>query len=120
MTIKSEMIEPIPKYWMVTVNRKGDSYYRTQNIGVVAMDLISALNKIKEVHPDVIIVSANHRGPVNVLVNDLYKNLYIAVNEMLAELGAKGTITTKHNTVSDVMSALHDIDGGEYKLDKLF
>ena len=41
--------------------------------------------------------------------------LYGAVNKMLAVLGAEGEITPRHETVTDVMDALHDIDGGEYR-----
>jgi len=47
-----------------------------------------------------------------------YKNieqLYDAVNEMMAELGAKGTIDTMDKTVSNVMDVLHKFDGGVYR-----
>jgi len=38
--------------------------------------------------------------------------LYHAVNTMMATLGANGEITSEHESVIDVMNALHDIDGG--------
>ena len=41
--------------------------------------------------------------------------LYHSINAMLAVLGAEGTITPRHETVTAVMDALHDIDGGEYR-----
>jgi len=41
-------------------------------------------------------------------------DLYRAVNEMLAVLGANGDITTRHNETQNVMEALAIIDGGEY------
>jgi len=42
-------------------------------------------------------------------------DLYHAVNRMMAELGMKGQINTRHHLVDDVMDALHDIDGGVYQ-----
>lgn len=45
----------------------------------------------------------------------LSNNLYHTVNEMMAQLGAKGEITTRSPLVDDVMNALHDIDGGIYQ-----
>ena len=44
-------------------------------------------------------------------------NLYKAVNEMMAVLGAKGEINTLHEKTTNVMDALHEIDGGVYDLD---
>lgn len=38
--------------------------------------------------------------------------LYQAVNEMMARLGAEGTITTIHGEVAEVMDALYCFDGG--------
>lgn len=50
-------------------------------------------------------------------ISDKYKSLYHAVNDMMAKLGASGNITTRADEVSQVMDALHDIDGGVYKQD---
>ena len=42
-------------------------------------------------------------------------SLYHTVNKMMCELGAKGEITTRSELVSDVMDALHSMDGGVYQ-----
>ena len=42
----------------------------------------------------------------------LYRTLYEAVNEMMAQLGCYGEIDTNHPLSDKVMSALHVIDGG--------
>ena len=44
-------------------------------------------------------------------------NLYKAVNEMMAVLGAKGEINTLHEKTTNVMDALHELDEGVYDLD---
>ncbi len=49
-----------------------------------------------------------------------FRNLYIAINEMMAELGAKGEITTRNSLVTDVMNALHEIDDGVYDVKRVF
>ena len=46
------------------------------------------------------------------------KPLYIAINEMMAVLGAVGEINTRHEKASAVMDALHDLDSGVYDVDK--
>jgi len=48
------------------------------------------------------------------------KRLYVAVNDMMAQLGAIGEISTTDARVSAVMDALRDIDGGDYDPDKVF
>ena len=45
-----------------------------------------------------------------------FDRLYIEINEMMAELGCQGEIDTRHPLVDRVMSALHDIDNGNMKL----
>ncbi|MCF6179095.1 MAG: hypothetical protein L3J63_06870 [Geopsychrobacter sp.] len=40
--------------------------------------------------------------------------LYNAVNKMMAFLGMEGHITTRSALVEDVMSALYEIDDGEF------
>lgn len=68
MTERSTMYNKVHHYWMVTAcgGREG-GFTKTMSIGVVALDLISALNSVKEKHPDIKIVSANHRGPVDII-----------------------------------------------------
>lgn len=41
------------------------------------------------------------------------RNLYRAVNTMMAALGYHGTISADDDHVSAVMDALHEIDGGQ-------
>ena len=67
MSFKSSMKEPIPKYWKATTNEPGGSYTKTRYVGVVATDVLSAVNAIMRENPDAIIVSISHEGPVNVL-----------------------------------------------------
>lgn len=43
---------------------------------------------------------------------DKARNLYHRANELMAELGAEGTVSTRHPLVDAVMDALHDIDAG--------
>ena len=45
-------------------------------------------------------------------MDDKYRNLYDAINEMMAPLGTHGMIYAKDDRVTAVMDALHDIDGG--------
>jgi len=49
-----------------------------------------------------------------------YKKLYIAVNEMMAQLGADGDINARSSEAEKVMDVLHEIDGGVYSVDKVF
>ena len=49
-----------------------------------------------------------------------HKALYVAVNEMMASLGAHGQIEARDERVSAVMDVLHDIDGGVYDVEKIF
>jgi hypothetical protein len=47
--------------------------------------------------------------------------LYHSVNELLAVMGIEGYVDTKMPCTINVMSALKDIDGGEYNKDgKIF
>jgi len=50
--------------------------------------------------------------------NEKWTKLYHAVNLMMCELGAYGTISTRTKQSMDVMDALFEIDGGAYN-DKL-
>ena len=43
-----------------------------------------------------------------------WKALYCAVNKMMMRLGADGEITADQDESADVMTALHDLDGGVY------
>jgi len=43
-----------------------------------------------------------------------WKKLYHSVNNMMAELGAEGEICAEDKLPCDVMSVLHEIDGGQY------
>ena len=45
------------------------------------------------------------------------KNLYIAVNHVVAELGKDGEIQRRNELVENLMMALHSIDHGEFKPD---
>ena len=49
-----------------------------------------------------------------------FKPLYIAINEMMAILGADGEVNTKQMAVINVMDALAEIDGGEFDTAKVF
>ncbi len=42
------------------------------------------------------------------------KELYIAVNEMMAIMGAEGEVTTRDISSDRVMNALHEMDDGSY------
>lgn len=52
------------------------------------------------------------------------KNLYIAVNKMVAVLGAGGVISARNESIDDVINALYAIDDGivytESDIDELF
>ena len=51
------------------------------------------------------------------------KKLYIAINELMCEIGASGQIDTGSIYVGKVMDALHEFDGGNFdilKVDELF
>ena len=67
MTARSRINEPIPKYWMVSINEPDRGFYVTRTVGVVAMDLIAALQAVQEKYPNATIVEASHRGPVNII-----------------------------------------------------
>jgi len=41
-----------------------------------------------------------------------YDKLYLAVNQLMATIGANGEVDSDHEDVSAVMDALFDIDGG--------
>lgn len=41
-----------------------------------------------------------------------YHELYLAVNDLMAHLGAYGEINNRHALVSEVMRRLHEIEGG--------
>lgn len=45
---------------------------------------------------------------------DNYHRLYHSVNELMAVIGSKGQVISRHHTVTKVMDVLHDIDGGVY------
>ena len=51
-----------------------------------------------------------------------FKALYIAINELLLELGVYGemSITTETGYIMAIMDALYDIDEGFYDTDKVF
>ena len=49
-----------------------------------------------------------------------FRELYVALNEMLAILGADGEVNTRQMTVINVMEALAEIDGGEFDTAKVF
>ena len=47
----------------------------------------------------------------------IYTDLYVKVNEMLAVLGAEGSINNDHETVEALMNTLYDIDEGVFRGD---
>ena len=47
------------------------------------------------------------------------KKLYDTINGMMAHIGAYGDIGSRHELTSDVMDALYEIDGGEWKKDAI-
>ncbi len=44
----------------------------------------------------------------------------MAINNMMCILGADGEVHTDSECVRKVMNALHDLDGGQYDLNKVF
>lgn len=50
----------------------------------------------------------------------LFINLYIAINNMMAELGAEGEMNARHPLVEAVMDELYELDNGEYDVNRLF
>ena len=50
---------------------------------------------------------------------DVFKNLYDKVNMLVSIIGKNGSIEARSKEVDDVMQALHEIDGGDYKKDLL-
>ncbi len=48
-------------------------------------------------------------------INEKIKNLYIAINNVVAEIGKEGQIDSRHKLTEELMHALFDIDGGECK-----
>ncbi len=64
------------------------------------------------------------RKPVKVIKQSQAKKLfalYLAVNELMAELGAEGQVNAQCETASKVMDALHEVDNGApiTEMDKL-
>lgn len=51
---------------------------------------------------------------------DLFINLYVAVNNMMAVLGAEGEIDTRSELVEKVMDELYELDEGVYDVKRLF
>ena len=49
---------------------------------------------------------------------DAVKPLYIAINEMLAVIGAEGEIDSLHEKTTAVMDAMYDLDKGVYDVDR--
>lgn len=43
------------------------------------------------------------------------QRLYHTVNRMMAVIGSNGEVSSRHETVCDVMEALREIDGGRYE-----
>lgn len=48
-------------------------------------------------------------------INEKTKNLYIAINNVVSEIGKEGQIDSRHKLTEELMHALFYIDGGEYK-----
>lgn len=69
MSYKSSITEQIPKYWKVTTNEKEGCYVKTKFVGVVALDVLSAVNAVLSKYPGATVVSINHEGPVNVIAD---------------------------------------------------
>lgn len=46
-----------------------------------------------------------------------WRQLYKAANDVATHIGAYGDIDSRHELVSTLMDALHDIDGGSYDSD---
>ena len=62
-------------------------------------------------HDDSDLVNRFYVKPCDCVLN---KKLYVAVNEMLKELGLNGEITTTDDKVCEVMNVLYEMDGGVY------
>jgi len=50
----------------------------------------------------------------NKIRNGAWSELYHAVNKMMMVLGADGEINAQQDEAANVMTALHNIDGGRY------
>jgi hypothetical protein len=51
---------------------------------------------------------------------DHFKAIYNKANELLAILGAEGTINSESSVSDNLMGALRDFDGGQYDTKKMF
>lgn len=62
------------------------------------------------------------RGKINKYKSreDILKNLYIKVNEVMCVLGAEGQLESFSDEVGSVMDALFVLDGGVYDVEKAF
>jgi len=51
---------------------------------------------------------------------DKFKPLYMAINEMMCEIGATGQIDIENPLVNAVMNELYELDGGVHDAEKVF
>ena len=49
-----------------------------------------------------------------------FKELYIAINKLLIKIGSEGEATSQDPETNNVMSALYDLDEGEFDVNKVF
>ena len=66
MTMKTGFGEDNLKYWRASTHREGTPYRQNRCIGVVAKNMIEAIDAIKQKHPDDLIVNLSHVGAVDV------------------------------------------------------
>ena len=66
MSIKTPFNSDCDKYWTVTTNKKMGCYGQTRSVGVVAKSVADVSEKMSKHFPDEIIVTINHRGPVDI------------------------------------------------------
>ena len=67
MSLKTEFLKDIDKYWTVTTTRKVGCYGQTQSLGVVAKTAADAIGKVIKVYPDVKVTACNHKGAVDII-----------------------------------------------------
>jgi hypothetical protein len=67
MALKTQFNEGCDKYWTVTTNKKVGYYGQTRSAGVIAKSAEEVSQKMLTRYPDEVIVSINHRGPVDVI-----------------------------------------------------
>lgn len=67
MSIKTEFLKDIDKFWTVTTTEKVGCYGQTQSLGVVAKTAADAISKTLSKYPNVKVTACNHKGAVDII-----------------------------------------------------